>query len=196
MLATITPHWSEYIWLEVLKKPSTITFEKFPTFPAADLALTAAMNYARQIQSNIGSTEGNMLKRLGKGKGVTYDPKVDKKLTIYIADSFPKWQDDLIELVREHLADFDLKKIMPKVDKKNKKAMPFLAGLKKSLDSGDQTVLERKLAFDEEAVLKEMVPSFKATVYKCQEVEIVKVDFVVVVAAKIAVAVSCLLEVQ
>lgn len=52
----------------------------------------------------------------GKGKGVSYDPKADKKLTLYIAKEFPKWQNNLIELVRENLEGLtlDVKKIMPK----------------------------------------------------------------------------------
>ena len=85
LLAAITPHFSEYIWLEVLKKPSTITFARYEKVPEPDAALSAAMLYTRQVQSNIGSTEGNMLKKLGKGKGVQYDPKADKKLTLYVA---------------------------------------------------------------------------------------------------------------
>jgi leucyl-tRNA synthetase len=64
LLATICPHFSEYIWLEILKKPSTITFVTYAKVPEPDASLTAAMLYSRQVQSNIGSTEGNMLKKL------------------------------------------------------------------------------------------------------------------------------------
>lgn len=85
LLAAITPHFSEYVWLEILKKSETITFARYENVAEPDAALTAAMLYSRQVQSNIGSTEGNMLKKLGKGKGVTYDPKADKRLTLYVA---------------------------------------------------------------------------------------------------------------
>jgi leucyl-tRNA synthetase len=85
LLAAITPHFSEYVWLEILKKPETITFVRYESVPEPDAALTAATTYSRQVASAIGSTEGNMLKKLGKGKGVSYDPKADKKLTLYVA---------------------------------------------------------------------------------------------------------------
>jgi leucyl-tRNA synthetase len=64
LLATITPHFAEYLWLEVLKKPETITFARYEKVPDPDPAVTAAMVYSRNVQSNIGSTEGNMLKKL------------------------------------------------------------------------------------------------------------------------------------
>ncbi|KIW01134.1 leucine-tRNA ligase [Verruconis gallopava] len=179
LLAAITPHFSEYIWLEVLGKKETITFARYETVPAPDESLTAAMLYSRMVQGNIGSTEGAMLKKLGKGKGVQYDPKSDKKLTLYIASSYPKWQDELIALVTESLdgLTLDVKKIMPKIDKKNKKAMPFIMSLKQSIEkSGSTEVLDRKLAFNEVDVLKHILPSLKATVYKCKEIEIVEID--------------------
>ncbi|KAK5002254.1 hypothetical protein LTR28_011639, partial [Elasticomyces elasticus] len=50
--------------------------------------------------------------------------------------------------------------------------------LKRSLDSGvpENIVFERKLAFDEVMVLKEMVPGLRQTLQKCVSVELVKVD--------------------
>lgn len=95
------------------------------------------------------------------------------------ARSFPKWQDDLIELVRATLegTTLDTKKLLPKIDKKNKKAMPFVMGLKKELDStGSTDALNRKLAFDELAVIEQIKPALAATVYKCKEIEVVEVD--------------------
>jgi leucyl-tRNA synthetase len=125
---------------------------------------------------------------------VSYDPKIDKKLTLYIASSWPKWQDDLIKLVSSNLEglSLDVKKIMPKVspapilipthtnhtqiDKKNKKAMPFIMSLKRSLDEGKSDALERKLPFDEAEVIEHIKPALAATVYRCREIEVVSVD--------------------
>ena len=108
LLAVICPHWSEYVWLEVLKKPSTIQIISFPKIPAPDPSLTAALAYTRHVANNIGSTEGSMMKKAGKGKALEYDPKKDKKLTIYIATSFPEWQQKCIDLVRENLEGLTL----------------------------------------------------------------------------------------
>jgi leucyl-tRNA synthetase len=41
LMAVIAPHWSEYIWLEVLKKPSTIHNATFPSVPRVNAALSA-----------------------------------------------------------------------------------------------------------------------------------------------------------
>jgi leucyl-tRNA synthetase len=93
--------------------------------------------------------------------------------------SFPKWQDDLINLVRDSLEGLtlDTKKILPKIDKKNKKAMPFIMSLKKDIEAaGNVSALDRKLAFDEKEVLELIKPALAATVYKCLSIEIVEVD--------------------
>jgi leucyl-tRNA synthetase len=112
----------------------------------------------------------------------TYDPKSDKKLNIYVAKSWPAWQAKYIEVVREQLEKlgvFDLKDARDKIDKSEmKKAMPFVQTIKKRLDNGEskESVLERKLAFDEVTVLKEMVPGLKSTVPKLKDVQIVLVE--------------------
>lgn len=59
-----------------------------------------------------------------------------------------------------------------------KKAMPFVQTLKKRLIQGreaPETVFERKLPFDEFAVLNEMVGGLKKTT-GCKEIEVVAVD--------------------
>ncbi|KAF2432050.1 leucyl-tRNA synthetase [Tothia fuscella] len=181
MIAVIAPHWADYIWQEVLKKPSTVQTVPFPTVPLAIPALTAASSYIHSTSSSIGSAEGSQTKRVAKGKNVTYDPKKDKKLTIFVASSWPSWQQKYIDLVRDSLdgLSLDIKKVQPKIDKKDmKKAMPFVQALKRRLDNGErgEEVFERKLAFEEEKVLREMISGLKVTVTKLKEVEIVVVE--------------------
>lgn len=67
-------------------------------------------------------------------------------------------------------------KTIPKAE--TKRAMPFVQQLKKSLETGIEasTVFERKLAFDEQQVLLDMVPNLKQTVQKCAVVEVVVVE--------------------
>lgn len=40
LMAPIIPHWSEYVWKEVLRKETSIQSAQFPTAPAADAILT------------------------------------------------------------------------------------------------------------------------------------------------------------
>ena len=181
MVTVVAPHWSEHIWLEVLKKDDTVQNALFPTVPEQKPELTAAREYVRSTSSNITSAEGAQLKRMQKGKQTAYDTKKEKKLSIFCALSYPSWQDNIIELVRKNFADMKVdigavSKSIPKAE--NKRAMPFVQQLKKSLETGIEpsTVFERKLAFDEVAVLSEMVPGLKQTIQKCASVEVVVTD--------------------
>lgn len=98
-----------------------------------------------------------------------------------MANAFPVWQDKCIELVSQVLGSastFDTKAVAAKMEKSEmKKAMPFIQGLKKRIDGGEPAahVLDRRLAFDELATLKEMVPSLKQTLSKLKTVQIVSV---------------------
>ncbi|KAH8906798.1 leucyl-tRNA synthetase [Coniochaeta sp. PMI_546] len=173
VMTVITPHWSEYIWLEILKKPETIQKALYPEVPAAKPALTAAREYVRNTSSNINSAESTQQKRAAKGKLSTFDPKKPKKLTVFVTDRFPAWQEKYIDLVREN---WDTATNSQKIDDKElngrigkmgemKKAMPFVQSLKKRLRDGEpaSSVLERKLAFDEKKTLVAMVPGLKRT---------------------------------
>jgi len=73
----------------------------------------------------------------------------------------------------------DMKAVTKGIDKADaKKAMPFVQGLKKRLEGGEDKnkVLNRDLGFDEVQVLKEMVPGLKATVVKLKQVDIILVE--------------------
>ncbi|KAI9820765.1 MAG: cytosolic leucyl tRNA synthetase [Pycnora praestabilis] len=183
VLTPIAPHWAEYLWLEVLKKSSTIQNELFPILPEASAGLSAAREYVRSTTSNITSAEAAQQKKKDKGKNIAFDPKLPKKLTIFAAAKYPAWQEKYIDLVREAFDETSLsvndKELNPKVSKMGemKKAMPFVQGLKKRLVGGEkpQTVFDRKLAFDELETLREMSSGLtRAT--GCKSVEIMAVD--------------------
>lgn len=181
MITVIAPHWSEYIWREVLKKPDTVQNALFPSVPEQKPELTAARDYVRNTSSSITSAEGAQLKKMQKGKQTSYDPKQEKRLSIFCAEKYPAWQDSIIELVRSNFHDMKLdlaaiSKSLPKAE--SKRGMPFVQQLKRSLETGidSSTVLERKLAFDEVKVLREMVPGLKQTVLRCKEVVVVAID--------------------
>lgn len=169
LLTVIAPHWSEYIWLEVLNKPATVQQALFPEIPAPDASLSAMREYVRNTASNITSAEAAQQKKKAKGKDISFDPKKPKKLTIFAAKNFPSWQEKYIDLVREVFDPatkaFNDKELTPKISKMGemKKAMPFVQGLKKRLTGGEkpETVFDRKLAFDESKTLLQMVPGLK-----------------------------------
>ncbi|KAF5007544.1 hypothetical protein FDECE_6135 [Fusarium decemcellulare] len=171
LLAVVAPHWSEYIWLEVLKKESTIHNARFPEVGAVDAALSAERDYVRNTASNINSAEGLQLKKKNKGKETSFDPKKPKKLTIFVTDKFPAWQAKYIELLKEmwnvETKSVNDKELNGKIGKMGemKKAMPFVQNLKRRLQTGEPAskVLEQKLAFDEKETLLQMVAGLKRT---------------------------------
>ncbi|KAI3329099.1 leucyl-tRNA synthetase [Xylariaceae sp. AK1471] len=182
LLAPIAPHFSEYLYRDVLKHSDTVHNALYPEVPAQDVALTAVFNYIRSVTSNITAAEGNQIKKLAKGKTTSYDPKEPKWLTISVATSFPTWQEKSIDLLAqqyESTGAIDVKDLTKQIDKKDmKKVMPFVQLLKKRLDSGEKAadVFARRLPFDEAETLKEIVPSLKQTIPKLEAVEITMVQ--------------------
>ncbi|EHK98238.1 putative Leucyl-tRNA synthetase, cytoplasmic [Glarea lozoyensis 74030] len=182
LLTVVAPHWSEYIWLEVLKKPSTIQNALWPTVPTPVPALSAAREYVRNTSSNITSAESAQQKKKAKGKDIGYDLTKPKKLTIYVAAKFPAWQEKYIDLTRQtwdsEANKMDEKTLNAELKKMGemKKAMPFVQALKKRLLAGEkpEVVFERKLAFDEVKILGNMVPGLKKAA-GLREVSIVSV---------------------
>ncbi|KZF19842.1 leucyl-tRNA synthetase [Xylona heveae TC161] len=181
LMAVITPHWSEYIWQEVLEQPATIQNELFPELPEADVTLLAAREYVRTTTSNITSAEAAQQKKKDKGKSVAFDPKKAKKLTIFATTKYPSWQEKYIDLVREAFDGVSIndKELNPKVAKfgEMKKAMPFVQGLKRRLAGGESAniVFDRKLPFDELDTLKEMAIGLSRTT-GCKAIEVIAVD--------------------
>ncbi|KAF4552748.1 Leucine--tRNA ligase [Elsinoe fawcettii] len=182
MLAVIAPHWAEYVWLDLLKKPTTIQNARFPSVPATDPALTAARDYVRNTSTSITQAEGQQVKRQQKGKATSYDPKNNKRLRIFMARKYPAWQEKYIDIVREQFdrvnLNLEMKEVSKRIDKaESKKAMPFVQVLKKQLEGGakEEDVFERKLGFDEAEVLREMGSGLLKTLHKCVVVEMVSI---------------------
>ncbi|KIX04230.1 leucine-tRNA ligase [Rhinocladiella mackenziei CBS 650.93] len=185
LIATIAPHWAEYIWLEVLHKDSSIQLARWPEVPVPDPSLTAVREYVKTTSSNITSAEAQAAKKMAKGKTAAFDPRKPKRITIFVASNFPAWQDKYVELVREMLAastlndDKALNGQVAKLSKgpEMKKAMPFVQALKKRLTFGKESpeaVFNRKLPFDEVSVLHDMKKGLMKTT-GCKDVVIVSV---------------------
>lgn len=138
----------------------------------------------RGTASSILSSEAAVAKKLSKGKASSFDPRKPKNLTIFAAKKYPAWQEKYIDLVREAFDSLNIsindKELNAKVGKlgEMKKAMPFVQGLKRRLVQASEdpdTVFERKLPFDEFAVLTEMIVGLKRT-SGYREIEVVAVD--------------------
>lgn len=137
----------------------------------------------RATSSAITSAEAAQQKRKEKGKVISFDPKLPKKLTIFYAASFPAWQDAYLEIVRDSFKgmSFDEKNLNTKIQAKGKaemkRAMPFVQHLKKRLMGGEsqEVVFDRKLAFEEGEVLQKMVRGLTRTT-GCKLIEVIKVE--------------------
>lgn len=185
LITPIAPHWADYIWSEVLKNsaPSTIQNALWPDIPTPNPSLTAAREYVRATSSAITSAEAAQQKRKEKGKVISFDPKLPKKLTIFYAASYPAWQDAYLGIVRESFngMSFDEKNLNTKVQAKGKaemkRAMPFVQHLKKRLMGGEsqEVVFDRKLVFEEGEVLEKMVRGLSRTT-GCRVIDVVKVE--------------------
>lgn len=172
LLCVIAPHWSEYVWLEILKRPESIQYARYPVVSPTDAVLTAVRDYVRATANNVNSAEAAQQKRRAKGKGLALDPKKPKRLTIFIASSFPAWQERYIDLLRSswdtasHLVR-DESVLNGQIAQMGemKKAMPPAQALRRRLQAGESEnkVLERNLVFDEVSVLKQMLPGLKKT---------------------------------
>ncbi|KAJ2979526.1 hypothetical protein NUW58_g7179 [Xylaria curta] len=182
LLTPIAPHFSEYLYRDVLKHQDSVHNALYPEAPPADAVLSAVFSYVRSVTSNITAAEGNQIKKLAKGKTTSYDPKEPKRLAISVATSYPAWQDKCIDLLAQQYEStgvIDVKELTKQIDKKDmKKVMPFVQHLKKRLDSGEKAedIFSRRLPFDEAETLKEIVPSLKQTIPKLEAVEIALVE--------------------
>ncbi|KAF5119422.1 hypothetical protein DV495_002307 [Geotrichum candidum] len=180
LLVPIAPHFADYMWREVLKKETSIQDASFPEISQPiDKPLTAALNYVRDVSRSIREAEGaNMKKKKGKNV-VPFNPKSPSKLSIYIALTFPEWQQSYIDLVRENFADLTLTpEFRQKVSALGdvKRGMQFVNHLKTRLATeSTETVFNRKLQFDEAETAKQVISLLKRapTATNIQEIQIV-----------------------
>lgn len=181
LLAPIAPHFAEYIYRELLGKSGSIQTVAFPraSKPVSKASLDA-LDYVRTLARSVRETEGSVLKKK-RGKAEV-DGALPTKLTIFIATTFPAWQADYIELVRELFEAQSLddnKLIKEKVGKDMKRAMPFISLLKQRLASEDpKIVLNREITFNEVEVFKSVYTNIQksATILDFKEIEVISFE--------------------
>ncbi|KAK7683901.1 cytosolic leucyl tRNA synthetase [Cerrena zonata] len=177
-IAPIASHFAEYLYRDVLGKKDSVQNARFPSASKpVSQSLIDSLDYVRQLARAIRETEINALKAK-KGKAdITSDKPT--KLTILVSTSFPEWQDNYIDIVRdlfEKQSLNDNKLIKEKVGKDMKRAMPFISLLKARLTKEDPAVVfNRKLTFDEVSVVKSVLKNIEksSTTVEFKEIEII-----------------------
>jgi len=126
----------------------------------------------------IRDAELNMLKKINKGKkgkdgsDAPFDPKKPKSVRIYVATTFPQWQDACVQAAKEAYVEEADKVDDVRVREllivsgliKDKRAMPFIQLFKKRMaEFGAQSAFRRTLPFSEITILSEIQPYLKRT---------------------------------
>ncbi|CAB4487625.1 leucine-tRNA ligase [Rhizophagus irregularis] len=158
LLSPIAPHWSEYIWKDVLSKEGLIVNAPFPKISAPiDEGLIEAGEYVRKMIKSVRDLEIASQKKKKKGKGENFDPSKPKSLKLFVATRFPEWQDFVVDAIKQNYDEqnktYDDVKIREILSQKgilkNKKTMPFVQEFKKSVDKLGPIAFNRTLLFDE-----------------------------------------------
>jgi leucyl-tRNA synthetase len=143
ILAPITPHWSEHVWMDVLKKPSSVLLARWPeSTKEVDNAILAAAQYVRDTLRRVRELEMAVQKKK-KGKAAPaseFNAQAPKALTIVVAAQFPAWQDASIAILKRvyeengnTFNDAAIKQALIAAGMlKDKRVMPFVQEIKAS----------------------------------------------------------------
>jgi leucyl-tRNA synthetase len=163
IITPIAPHWAEDIWLGILGEKETIQNALWPEVPQVEPRLVAIRDYVRTTADHILSKKVAQ-KSKKKGKKGPEEPQKPQKVVIYATRDYPAWQDEYVKLLREDLSGgLAEKKLegMPK-GKEKTRDFAFVREMKSSIATENaETVLERKMPFDEVQVLEQMSPGLK-----------------------------------
>ncbi|KAG8986294.1 cytosolic leucyl tRNA synthetase [Tulasnella sp. 427] len=174
LVCPIAPHFAEHLWTDLLKQPQSIQLARFPepTAPVERTVVDSAA-YMRTTLKSIRDAEISMSKKGGKGakmKGMAFDPAKPKAVRVFVATTFPEWQETCVEILK---GATDMKsgvvddaKVREEITKKglikDKKVMPFVMSVKKRIgEFGAAVALNRTLPFSEKEALEIILPYLK-----------------------------------
>lgn len=174
LISPVAPHFSEHVWATILKEPKSIHLARWPTSRPADQSIIDAGVYMRGTIKTMRDAELTLLKKMNKGKQgqASYDPTKPRAVRIYIATTFPEWQDQCVQTVKESYApeadkvdDAKVRELLTQRGLiKDKRAMPFVQAFKRRIAQfGAETAFKRTLPFSETQVLAEILPYLKKT---------------------------------
>ena len=143
LVTPIAPHFTEHIWSSLLQEPKSIQLALWPepSHPV-DKAVVDSGVYMRNTVKRIRDAELNIMKKIDKGKkgkhgngsDAPFDPKKPKSVRIYVATTFPQWQDACVQAAKEAYVEEADKVDDVRVREllivsgliKDKRAMPFI----------------------------------------------------------------------
>ncbi|KAJ2545736.1 cytosolic leucyl tRNA synthetase [Coemansia sp. RSA 1853] len=171
-LCPITPHWAENIWKTVMNNTDSIMDARWPTdFPSEpDYKTIAIGEYIRKVVKSARDTEAALQRRTKKSEQ-SHNSSKFKMLDIFVAHEFPKWQEEVIAVLKAGYDSaskkFDKKKILAELGTsgalQNKKAMPFAQKMQQQVGQFGTKVLDRAAQFSETSVLGEIQNYLKST---------------------------------
>lgn len=147
LVLPIAPHFSEHIWTSLLSEPESVQRALWPepTLPnGVDATVIDAAQYMRGTIKMIRDAELLIQKRSAKAKplpgaaGAAFDANRPKAVRIFVATSFPEWQDVSVGIVKDAYDQKEDKvddgKIREALTKKglmkDKRVMPFIQAFK------------------------------------------------------------------
>ncbi|PVU92029.1 hypothetical protein BB561_004068 [Smittium simulii] len=190
LMLPITPHWSEHIWTHILKNETsivkyTINANEFNNKETLDVIekYTAIGEYIKKLTKSIRDAELLVIKqsKSKKLKSISnFDPSLPKSLTIITCSVYPKWQESIVNILKENYnvetEQFDDVNIRASLGKsgmlKDKKTMPFANEIKKTVNKNKSAAFERSMTFEEVDVI-EKLKTYISSSFNYQNVEIV-----------------------
>ncbi|KAI9292380.1 leucine-tRNA ligase [Neoconidiobolus thromboides FSU 785] len=164
LIAPFAPHYCEHLWGTILKKEESIQLASWPQIstPIDDSVLKSA-EYLRKTIKKVRDQEITSQKKGKKGKAaVAFDPSKPKSLTLYIASTFPDWQEKVIGIQKQYynestktFDDVALRQALTEAKlMADKKVMPFVNEIKKRVIANGSNAFNRALTFDEENTIR------------------------------------------
>ncbi|XP_046853769.1 leucine--tRNA ligase, cytoplasmic-like [Xenia sp. Carnegie-2017] len=161
MLAPICPHICEHIW-RLIGHEDSIMFASWPQHQEVNKSYLKASSYIADSAHEFRLRIKSMMTSRGK-KNATPAVQPTKGI-IYIADSFPSWQELTLKKLKEMYEinggsfpdNREIVKAMkdiPEVQNYMKKLMPFIQNYKNKVESEGIEALDTTLSFDERNVL-------------------------------------------
>jgi leucyl-tRNA synthetase len=175
LVMPVAPHFSEHIWKGILGEKTSVQNASWPAQSAPiNKELEDASSYIRGLIKTIRDAELNIIKRKAKGKdvGAGYNEKLPKAVKIYVAQSFPQWQDEIITYIKnnydEKTGKLDFGKVALDLKKaglvKNARVMPFAKSFQTKIEEfGPDVAFNRKLPFNETETIQEGSAYLKRT---------------------------------
>ena len=190
LLLPIAPHIADYVWSNVLQKPTSIHDARFPRGSGPiDASIHDAFAYVKSLKDQVRQAEAVQQRKKRRGRESDFDPTQPKRLYIYWTPTYPQWQSKYVALLRE-LYDEPTNSVDEKQLQKRgialgnkeemKKAMPFLQSVKASLlrrgeGISASQILDRTLLFSELETLESAVPYIEK-ICAISEVHLIEVD--------------------